>query len=169
MLEWRTVSRPRCYWVAMAVLGVLGAWLLGSLSACCTVGVGPCTTKEEFTLIGASTLNACGEDEQSHPVAVRFYALRSAKVFQGSAFEDIWGDAGQTLGGDLVGDPEKVFIEPGEQELVTLIRADGVTAIGVLVNFCDRNDNAVRQKVFSLGKRGVKKTINLRGINMTVE
>ena len=122
----------------LVTMGALGIWLLGSLGAlsgCCTVGIGPCTISDQFTMTGASALNACGEDDQSHPVAVRFYALKDTKKFQGSAFEDIWSDAGQTLGGDLIGDPEKVFIEPGGREVVTLVRADGVTAIGVLANF----------------------------------
>ena len=164
-----SAGRPARYLVLLAALGVLGVWLLGGLGGCCTVGVGPCTTTDKFTLNGANDLNACGGDEQSHPVAVRFYALKGTQKFQGSTFEDIWSDAGQTLGGDLVGDPEKVFVEPGGGATVSLARADGVTAIGVLANFCDQNEDTVRRKVFSLGKRGVKKNLNLRGINMTTE
>ena len=152
-----------------AVVVVLAAFLLGSLSGCCTIGVGPCTLADKFTLVGANDLNACGGDEQSHPVAIRFFALKSAQKFQDSTFEDIWSDAGQTLGGDLIGDPEKVFVQPGGTEIVSLVRADGVTAIGVLANFCDRTDDSVRRQVFSLGKRGIKKTLTLRGINLTTD
>lgn len=165
-------KRPARSVALLVAVGALGVWLLGGLgvlSGCCTVGIGPCNISDQFTMTGAGVLNACGGDEQSHPVAVRFYALKDTKKFQGSTFEDIWSDAGQTLGGDLVGDPEKVFIEPGGREVVSLLRADGVTAIGVLANFCDRNDQNVRRLVFTLGKRGVKKPLNLRGINMTGE
>ncbi len=165
----RTRKRSTRFLVLLAAVGVLGVWLLGGLGGCCTVGVGPCSIKDQFTLTGAMDLNSCGGDQQSHPVAVRFFALKSEQKFQGSAFEDIWADAGQTLGGDLVGEPEKVFVEPGGKEMISLARADGVTAIGVLANFCDRNDNTVRRTVFKLGKRGVKKTLNLRGINLTTE
>ncbi len=169
MSDWISANRSARTVVLLAVMGLLGTWLVGGLGGCCTVGVGPCTITEKFTLKGANSLNACGGDERSHPVAVRFYGLKNEKKFKSAAFEDIWGDEGQALGGDLVGDPEKIFIEPGGQQVVNLVRADGVIAIGVLVNFCDRGDDTVRRKVFSLGKRGVKKTINLRGINMTVE
>ena len=164
-----SARRPARYLVLLAAVGALGAWALGGLGGCCTVGIGPCTITDQFTLTGANDLNACGGDEVSHPVAVRFYALKNAQKFQGSTFEDLWSDAGQTLGGDLVGDPEKVFVEPGGREIVSLARADGVTAIGVLANFCDRNDDTARRKVFLLGKRGVKKTLDLRGINLTTE
>ena len=155
--------------VLLLAVVALGALLIGGLSGCCTVGVGPCSPDDKFVLNGARALNSCGEDEQNHPVAVRFFALKSTKKFQSATFEDIWSDAGKALGGDLVGDPEKVFVEPGGRELVNLARADGVTAIGVLANFCDRNDDSVRRKVFSLGKNGIKKTLNLRGISMTVD
>jgi type VI secretion system VasD/TssJ family lipoprotein len=155
--------------VFLVVAGALVIGLVGGLNGCCTLGVGPCTISDRFTLAGANDLNACGGDEQSHPVAVRFYALKGIQKFQGSTFEDIWSDAGQTLGGELVGDPEKVFIEPGGQEIVQLPRGADVTAIGVLANFCDQNDQSVRRKVFELGKRGTKKSLKLRGINLTVD
>ena len=155
--------------VFLAAWGAVGAGLLGALGACCTVGVGPCTITDRFTPVGAGDLNACGEDDQSHPVAVRVFALKSPQKFQGSTFEDIWSDPGQTLGGDLVGDPEKVFVQPGGEDTVSLVRADGVTAIGVLANFCDSSDETARRQIFSVGKRGVKRTLTLRGINMTTD
>lgn len=166
MMSRMAPARPLVF---LVVAGALVAGLAGGLNGCCTVGIGPCNIADRFTLSGATDLNSCGGDEQSHPVAVRFYALKGTQKFQGSTFEDIWNDPGQTLGKELVGDPEKVFVEPGGQEIVQLPRADGVTAIGVLANFCDRNDDSVRREVFELGKRGVKESLKLRGISMTAD
>ena len=113
----------------LVATGALVVGSIGGLSGCCTVGVGPCTTSDRFTLVGANDLNACGGDEQSHPVAVRFYALKGTQKFQGSTFEDIWGDPGQTLGGELVGDPEKVFVDvENGRTKITFIKAAGVAS-----------------------------------------
>lgn len=147
----------------------LGLVLAAALAAggCCTLGVGPCTVTDQFTLTGAAQLNACGDDGRSHPVAVRFYALKDVEKFRAAAFEEIWDDPAQTLGGDLVGDPTKAFVQPGGTEKIAIIRPDGAEAIGVLANFCERNEESYRRAVFTLGKRGAKQELNLSGQRMT--
>lgn len=139
------------------------------LGGCCTLGVGPCTITDRFVLVGGEELNSCGGDDRSHPVAVQFFALKGTKAFQGATFEDLWREPGQTLGGELVGEPEKVFVEPGGRLTMPLVRAADVKAIGVLANFCERDDRSSRRHVFELGKSGVKKQLVLRGISLSVE
>lgn len=147
----------------------LAAALAAALWAggCCTIGIGPCTLTDQFTLTGAAQLNACGDDGRSHPVAVRFYPLKDVEKFRAAAFEEIWDDPAQTLGGDLAGEPTKTFVQPEGVEKVTILRPDGATAIGVLANFCERNEESYRRQVFTLGKRGAKQELNLSGQRMT--
>ncbi len=146
---------------------VLLAAVLLAIGGCCTIGYGPCTLKDQFVLKGATTLNACGDDGRSHPVAVRFYALKDSEKFQTAAFEDLWDNAAEVLGGDLLDDPTKAFVEPGGTETVAVLRPDGAKAIGVLANFCERADESYRRKIYELGKRGAKQELNLSGQRMS--
>jgi type VI secretion system VasD/TssJ family lipoprotein len=148
-----------------AVLVLVAGLLM--IGGCCTIGYGPCTLKDQFTLKGATTLNACGDDGRSHPVAVRFYALKDAEKFQSAAFEDLWDNAAEVLGGDLLDDPVKAFVQPGGTEAVSILRPDGAKAIGVLANFCERNEESYRRKIYELGKRGASQELNLSGQRMT--
>lgn len=147
-----------------ALLSLVAGLLM--IGGCCAIGF-RCTLKDQFTLKGATTLNACGDDGRSHPVAVRFYALKDAEKFQAAPFEDLWDNAAEVLGGDLLDDPTKAFVQPGGTDAVLILRPDGANAIGVLANFCERNEESYRRKIFELGKRGASQELNLSGQRMT--
>lgn len=161
-MSWQTSHRSVRRIGLFAVLAA-ALWTGG----CCTIGIGPCHPTDQFTLTGAARLNACGDDGRSHPVAVHFYMLKDVEKFRAASFEEIWDDPAQTLGGDLVGEPVRSFVQPGGVEQVAIPRPDGAAAVGVLANFCERNEESYRRQVFTLGKRGSKQELNLSGQRMT--
>ncbi len=147
----------------------LAAVLALSAAGCCTVGIGPCTRTDSITLNGSAQLNACGDDHKSHPVILRFFYLKDARVFNDSAFEETWEDPTAALGGDLEGSYHDVTLAPGANETLALTRPEGATAIGMMINFCAEGDVNSRRYIFPLKKKGLKKTVNLQGINFSVK
>ena len=133
-----------------------------------TVGVGPCTRTDTITLQGSAQLNACGDDQKSHPVVVRFLYLTDTRKINSSAFEEVWDDPVGTLGGDLEGEFHDTTLAPGSKEIVALTRPEGATAIAMLINFCAEGDINSKRYVFPL-KKDLKKTVNLQGINFSIK
>ena len=152
--------------VFMFLLGAAVAVLLGG---CCTLGIGTCTQTDTITLVGSAQLNACGADNKSHPVAVRYFLLKETDKFLKGSFEEIWSDPAGVLGGDLVEGYREVFLAPGSQNTTPIMRPAGVTAVGMLINFCSEKDINSRRHVFQLPEKGMAKTVNLSGINFSVE
>lgn len=158
------IAKNRIY-----LLMCLGAVLTLTVAGCCSVGIGTCTRTDTISLDGSAQLNACGADNKSHPVILRFHYLSDTAKFNSSSFEDIWDDPVATLAGDMAGGYENVTLAPGERETVTLTRPEGATAIAMLINFCDESDINSRRYVFELDKKDLKKTVHLQGITFSVK
>jgi type VI secretion system VasD/TssJ family lipoprotein len=158
--------RNRHQIVLMVILGGAMAALLGG---CCTLGIGTCTQTDTITLVSSNQLNACSGDNRSHPVAVRFFPLKDREKFLNSNFEDIWADPTGVLGGDLVGGYQEVFLAPGSRIDTPMVRPAGVTAVGMLINYCEEKDINSRRHLFDLGDKGIAKTAQLSGLNFSVE
>lgn len=150
----------------MVLLGFAAAFVLGG---CCSMGMGSCSKTDTIQLVGAAQLNACGDDNKSHPVAIRFYPLKEPDKFLASSFEELWSDAAGVLGGDLVDDYREVFLAPSSEMSTPLVRQDEVTAVGMLINFCAEKDINSRRHLFVLTKDNLEKTVNLQGINFSVQ
>lgn len=152
--------------VFIILLGAVGVALLGG---CCTLGISTCTVTDTITMVGSGQLNACGGDNKSHPVAIRFFLLKEADKFSTESFENIWDDPAGILGGDLVDGYREVFLAPGSEISTPLLRPAGVTAVGMLINFCAEKDINSRRYLFQLPEKGMVKTVNLTGINFSVQ
>lgn len=148
---------------------LLGAGFAAFLGGCCTLGIGTCTQTDTITLVGSGQLNACSGDNKSHPVAVRFFPLKETDKFVTQSFEDIWDDPNGVLGGDLVEGYQEIFVAPGSKSVNPMLRPAGVTALGMLVNFCEEKDINSRRHLFLLDKKGTAKTVHLNGTIFSVE
>ena len=152
----------------IAVFLALGVALALWSAGCCTLGISSCTRTDTVTLAGSARLNACGEDNRSHPVTVRFLYLKNTHVFATSSFEELWSDPTGQLGGDLVEGYKEVILAPGTRKAVELTRPEGAKSVAMLINFCAEGDINSRRYVFPLGSKSLEKTVDLQGVNFSV-
>lgn len=153
----------------ITLLICLVAVLAVFISGCCTIGIGPCTRTDKVSLVGSVQLNACGMDNKSHPVVVRFIYLKDTRKFQAGVFDEVWDDPAGFLGGDLADGYQDVTLAPGKTENMSFIRPEGATAVAMLVNFCDEKDINSRRHLFKLDGKGLDKTVELKGINFSIK
>ena len=147
-------------------LGALVGVALG-VGGCCTLGV-RCSAKDVISVVGAAKLNSC-DDPAASAVVVRIYGLRDAEVFDNAAFDRLWDEGGRALGDEVVASVKELTVMPGEpaQEL-GLARGKGVTAIGVVVDFCDHKSGCWK-KVVRLDKGSARIAIRLEKLCLTAE
>jgi type VI secretion system VasD/TssJ family lipoprotein len=153
----------------IAVFLVLGVALALWSAGCCTLGIISCTRTDTLTLAGSARLNACGEDNRSHPVTVRFLYLKDTHIFATSSFEELWSDPVGQLGADLLEGYKEVILAPGTEKTVELTRPEGARTVAMLVNFCAEGDINSRRYLFPLHSKGLEKTVNLQGVNFSVK
>lgn len=147
-------------------LGALLAGLALGLGGCSMLGLGG-AAKDAISVVGAARLNSC-DDPADHAVIVRIYGLRDAEAFRDAAFEKLWDDRGRALG-EVVASVKELTVMPGEpaQEF-GLARGKGVTAIGVVADFCDHKSGCWK-KVVPLGKGSARIAIRLEKLCLTAD
>lgn len=147
-------------------LGALLGLTLGVVGGCSMLGLGG-AAKDAISVVGAARLNSC-DDPADHAVIVRIYGLRDAEVFRDAAFDRLWDDRGRALG-EVVASVRELTVMPGEpvQEF-GLPRGKGVTALGVVADFCDHKSGCWK-KVVPLGKGSARIAIRLEKLCLTAD
>jgi type VI secretion system VasD/TssJ family lipoprotein len=150
---------------ALALGALLGLTL--GVCGCSLLGLGG-AAKDAISVVGATRLNSCDEPTADHAVVVRIYSLRDAEVFRDAAFDRLWDDRGRALG-EVVASVRELTVMPGEpvQEF-GLARGKGVTAIGVVADFCDHKSGCWK-KVVPLGKGSARIVIRLEKLCLTAD
>lgn len=144
-------------------LGALLGLALG-VGGCCTLGV-RCSAKDVISVVGAQSLNSC-DDFAAYPVVVRIYSLRDAEAFGKAAFDQLWGDQGRALGGDVVSVKELTVMPNEPAQKFDLPRGKDVTAIGVVADFCKQNSGCWKT-VVRLDKGSARIAIRLEKLCLT--
>jgi len=128
----------RTHWIARTAI----VWLLAALLGGCV--------KESPTVLVASVVGAADLNPdpggQAAPVVVRFYELKSAKAFDAAAFFDIYDNAQQTLGADLLNWAE-LEVVPGSTRTLTLKLGPLAQQVGVIVAYRDIDHARWRAKI----------------------
>src|SRR4051812_49485892 len=84
------------------------------LAAVLALAVSACggTQRVSMNLHGVSPLNVNDQNE-STPVDVRFFALKSDAAFRSATVDALWTDFKKVLGDDLLGEPIVATVFPG--------------------------------------------------------
>ncbi len=149
---------------ALALAALLGLAL--GACGCSLLGLGG-AAKDAVSVVGAARLNSC-DDPADHAVIVRIYSLRDAEPFTDAAFDRLWDDRGRALG-EAVASVKELTVMPGEpaQEF-GLPRGKGVTALGVVADFCDHRSGCWK-KVVPLDGGSARITIRLEKLCLTAD
>jgi type VI secretion system VasD/TssJ family lipoprotein len=110
------------------------------LAIAVAVAVSGCsgTQRVSVNLHGVAPLNLNDQNE-STPVDVRFFALKSDAAFRAATVDALWTDYKKVLGDDLLGEPQAVTVFPGaaaDPRVVHELQIDGQAKfLGVLALF----------------------------------
>jgi len=144
-------------------LGALLGLAVGAVG-CSLLGLGG-AAKDAVSVVGAARLNSC-DDPADHAVVVRLYGLRDVEAFNEAAFDRLWDDRGRALG-EAVASVKELTVMPGEPaQQLALARGKGVTAIGVVADFCDHRAGCWK-KVVRLDGGSARITIRLEKLCLT--
>lgn len=88
------------------------------------------------TTISANTSLNPNADDESSPVVVRIYELKSVSAFNQAEFFQLYDDDTKTIGSDLV-NKEEYEIAPGTTKKIKKTTADETAYIAVLAGFRD--------------------------------
>lgn len=92
-------------------------------------------TSMDITISANTSLNPNADDESS-PVVVRIYELKSVSAFNQAEFFQLYDDDTKTIGSDLV-NKEEYEIAPGTTKKIKKTTADETAYIAVLAGFRD--------------------------------
>jgi len=146
---------PRSWLILSSVLMAFMVFLSG----CCGMpGFGACETTDQIEIEASNLLNSC-DDSGQHPVTVRIYGLKDTEAFMDAGFDQLWDNDLETLGDDRVNLIEKTVL-PGQKLTLPLLRQGDVTALGIVVNFC-QVDPGCWQQVITLDKNATQQTLYL--------
>ncbi len=149
---------------ALALGTLLG--LAVGVSGCSMLGLGG-AARDAFSVVGAARLNSC-DDPADHAVVVRIYSLRDAEAFGEAAFDRLWDDRGRALG-EAVASVRELTVMPGEPaQIFELARGKGVTAVGVVADFCDHRSGCWK-KVVRLEGGSARIAIRLEKLCLTAD
>jgi len=149
-------------WVFLVAAAII---LAGGMGGCCSIGLKNCSTQDVMVLTGDDDLNNCN-DQSSIPVTVRIYYLKQKDAFMNSSFNQLWNEPDATLTSDVV-DKRVIIVEPGGEETIELTRPADVAYVGIIANFC--RESGSWRKVIDLESKGLKKTVNLYQVTLSVD
>lgn len=83
--------------------------------ALCALLLAGCSDSRDVRMrvVGVKPLNL-NEAQESTPVNVRIFALKTDAKFRAATVDQLWTDAKAVLGEDLAGDPAVITVFPGE-------------------------------------------------------
>ncbi len=146
------------------VAGGAIAGALAALAAC--GGFQPSPTSLDITITANETLNPNSEN-QSSPVIVRVYELKSLSAFNQATMFDLIDNDTKVLGADLIG-REDMEIKPGETKTIKKDTAPETRFIGVMAGFRDLDSAVWRAQTNVVKEKTNVITVTLTALAVTV-
>lgn len=106
-------------------------------------------------------------NNQSSPVVVTFYQLKSPTKFQQTTFFNLYNDPAKTLGSDLV-EKYELEIRPQQKEEFKQFITLGVTHIGIVAAFRNPDKTQWRRLVAVTPGKKVKLVVSLQSQSINV-
>jgi len=114
--------------------------MLSAISACTSVGeVLDLDTDLRLNFDVSANVNP-DDLQKPSPVIVRMYELKSADVFQGANFIDLYEDDKNVLAQDLVAVQRLKYLKPSEQRVENFVLSKDTKFIGLFVEFLKYQD-----------------------------
>ncbi len=127
-----------CKWAAVALLVLL-------LPSCSTVNskVGKTLNLDTDLKLSFDVAPDINPDDQKTPAPlfIRFYELKSAKVFERASFLELFERDKEVLGGDMLAKQQLKRIRPGEDVELSFVLDKSTQAVGLFAEFL-RYDNS---------------------------
>jgi len=105
--------------------------LLGSQACATAAGPGQCRINVEIQAVKRVNVDA---DGAGLPTTMRFYQLKSLDKLKTATYDDLWNQAGQVLGDDVL-DTQEVVVYPSQTHAATLSVKDDANYFAVAAFF----------------------------------